>query len=243
DFDGIDTWVPATERDKKALLRFIDRHGWTLVAHQHQAEGSSFRSFRASYRQWLMRSAELHPVIINSHTGRDYFSYEQNIQLVDIAADFTAKTGIDVAHETHRGRLGYSPYQLKEFFAARPGFHITADFSHWVCVTESMLQGCGPIVKEAIRRTRHVHARIGYEQGPQVNDPRMPEWQAITGRFLQWWDAMVQQNRRLGRDVMTFTAEFGPAPYMPTLPGTRKPVSDLFEINCYMRQLLSDRYQ
>ncbi len=27
-----------------------------------------------------------------------------------------------------------------------------------------------------IESTVHVHARVGYEQGPQVPDPRLPEW-------------------------------------------------------------------
>ena len=33
---------------------------------------------------------------------------------------------------------------------------------------------------------------------------------------------------------MTFTPEFGPPGYMPTLPYTKQPVADLWELNAWM---------
>ncbi len=241
-YDGIDTWIPTDADDKRTLFDYLQKHGMYMVSHQHRAEGNSFKNFKASFLKNLHECAEPAPLLINSHTGRDYFTFEQNLELVDIAYEFSAKTGIRVAHETHRGRLGYSPQMTSEFFAARPDFSITADFSHWVCVTESMLQNFAAIVDEAIKRSFHIHARIGFEQGPQVADRRAPEWSYAVNNFLNWWDQIVSINRERGLDLFSITTEFGPEPYMPKMPFSGKPIVDQFEINCYMKDLLNKRY-
>ncbi|HEY0271862.1 MAG TPA: TIM barrel protein [Chitinophaga sp.] len=241
-FDGVDTWIPENPEDRQTLYRFLEQHGLTLVTHQHQARGATFQAFKASFKEYLHHAAAPRPLFINSHTGRDYFSFAQNLELIDIALDFSAKTGIEVVHETHRGRLGYAPQQLEALFAARPQFHITADLSHWVCVTESLLEGYTGVLQHVFQRARHVHARVGYEEGPQVPDPRAPEWAYALHQFLEWWDAIILHNKDQGRAVMTLTPEFGPPPYMHTLPYSQTPVADLFGINCYMKDLLHKRY-
>jgi sugar phosphate isomerase/epimerase len=241
-YDGVDTWLPQEADKKKVLLDYLQQHQMSIVAHQHEAEGSTFSKFKQSFLKNLKTCAESLPLLINSHTGRDYFSIAQNLELIDIAQEFSYKSGITVAHETHRGRLGYCPQIMSEIFSLRKDFYITADFSHWVCVTESMLGNFAATVEEAIKRTRHIHARVGFEQGPQVPDPRAPEWQYAVEHFLNWWDSIVSAHRNIGRDVLTITTEFGPTPYMPTIPFTGKPVADQFEVNCYMKNLLRGRY-
>ncbi|WP_448699338.1 sugar phosphate isomerase/epimerase family protein [Mucilaginibacter sp. AW1-3] len=241
-YDGIDTWIPADSKSRNALYDDLQKHQLLIVTHQHEANGTTFKQFRASFKENLYRCAEPNPVLINSHTGRDYFSFEDNLALIDIAAEFTAKTGIRVAHETHRGRIGYGPAAIKDYFLARENFNITADLSHWVCVSESMLENFTDVVTEAIQRTKHVHARIGFEQGPQVPDPRAPEWSYALTYFFSWWDRIVESNQNNGAHVLTFTTEFGPPPYMPVVPFTQQPVADRFEINCYMKDLLRARY-
>jgi hypothetical protein len=180
--------------------------------------------------------------MINSHTGRDYFSFEENLQLIDIASEFSDKHNIKIAHETHRGRFAYSPPVTEKYFEARSNFSITADLSHWVCVTESFLENFSHIVTEAIDRTRHIHARIGYEEGPQVPDPRGLEWSGALARFLNWWDLIIENQKKQETPIFTITTEFGPPPYMPVLPFSNKPVADQFEINYYMKELLTNRY-
>ncbi|MBE7178376.1 MAG: sugar phosphate isomerase/epimerase, partial [Mucilaginibacter polytrichastri] len=156
-YDGIDTWIPDDKKDRKVLFDYLQTTGKVMVAHQHAASGNTFQAFKRSFLRNLRQCAEPSPLLINSHTGRDYFSFAQNLELVDIAHDFSVKTGIPVLHETHRGRLGYSPQMLDGFFSVRSELPITADFSHWVCVTESMLENFSGTLKEAIDRTRHIH--------------------------------------------------------------------------------------
>ena len=94
----------------------------------------------------------------------------------------------------------------------------------------------------AIGRTDHFHARVGHSQGPQVSDPRAPEWQEALECHLKWWDEIIAQHKQKGTAVFTITPEFGPMPYMPLLPYTMQPVSNQWEINNYMKDLLKSRY-
>jgi len=241
-YDGIDTWIPTEKEDQKTVLNYLDSREIYLVAHQHEASGTTFNKFLRSFSAQLHKCAALKPQTINSHTGKDHFSTAQFLDLIAAAEDFTAKTGITVLHETHRGRMGYSPQMTAELMEKNSTYLLTADFSHWTCVTESMLENFRETLKQAIHRTRHIHARIGFEQGPQVPDPRAPEWQYALNKFLGWWDEIYETNQRSGRNVLSFTTEFGPVPYMPIIPYTAKPVADQFELNCFMKDLLRKRY-
>lgn len=240
-FDGLETWVPEDREERRRLHRVIGELGMVWVSHQWQAAGDTPRAFGESFRRWLDNCAEGEPLLINSHTGKDYFSFEENLALVDIAKAFERENGVIVAHETHRGRVGFHPASAMDYFRARD-FAITADLSHWTCTTESFLENFSPAVDEAIRRTVHFHARVGFEEGPQVPDPRAAEWQPALQHFLGWWDRMVDARRAAGAKVLTITAEFGPPPYLPTIPFSGKPVADQFTINCYMKDLLRERY-
>lgn len=242
-YDGFDTWIPDDAVEKKLLFDYLQKHELHIVTHQHKAHGNNFEGFKRSFRNNLYAGAEPGPILINSHTGRDYFTLNQNLQLVDIALEFTAKTGIMVAHETHRGRVGYSPQMTAELFAARKDFVITADFSHWVCVTESMLENFSTIVDEAILRSRHIHTRVGFEEGPQVPHPNAPEWKYALEKFLSWWDKIIEVNASNGVDLMPMTTEFGPQPYMPAIPFNNTPVANQFAINCFMKDLVLERYR
>jgi hypothetical protein len=96
-------------------------------------------------------------------------------------------------------------------------------------------------MKLAIERSGHIHARIGHPEGPQVNDPRAPEWEAAVKAHLLWWDEIVSRKKKAGEGLTVLT-EFGPADYMPTTPYTRQPLADQWEINVYMMELFRKRY-
>lgn len=242
-YDGIDTWIPESLQEKHSLFNFVEQNGLELITHQHKAEGSTFERFKQSFLCELHKCAELKPLLINSHTGRDFFTTDQNRQLIDIALEFTHKTGILIAHETHRGRMLYSPQAFAELTEIVNEFPVTADFSHWVCVTESMLENFTSIVDKAITATVHIHARIGFEEGPQVPDPRANEWRYALIQFLQWWDKILTIKAEADIPVFTITTEFGPFPYMINSPVNKMPFTYQQEINLYMKELLANRYQ
>ena len=72
----------------------------------------------------------------------------------------------------------------------------------------------------AIERTDHIHARVGYPEGPRVSDPRAGELRQAFERHLVWWDRVVERKRILNQ-VLTITPEFGPFPiwYTPANTG------------------------
>ena len=53
---------------------------------------------------------------------------------------------------------------------------------------------------------------------------------------------MVELRRAAGAELLTMTSEFGPVPYTQTLPYTQQPVSNAWELNVAMLQLLRARY-
>jgi hypothetical protein len=122
-----------------------------------------------------------------------------------------------------------------------PELRITFDVSHWCNVSESLLQDQQETVDMTLQRVDHVHARIGHPEGPQVNDPRAPEWDDAMKAHFAWWDKIVEIKKQTG-DRLTILTEFGPPTYMPTLPYTQEPLADQWAINVHMKDLLRKRY-
>jgi hypothetical protein len=127
------------------------------------------------------------------------------------------------------------------FMEKMASLRLTLDISHWCNVHESLLADQQETVALAISRTGHIHARIGHPEGPQVNDPRAPEWKSVVEAHFGWWDRIVEQKKKEGTRL-TILTEFGPADYMPTIPYTRQPVANQWEINVHMLNTLRARY-
>lgn len=241
-YDGIDTWLPENKKERLRFIRLLNDYDLSMVSHQHQAKGNNMNDFCKSFEYYLNLSLESNPILINSHTGRDHFTLEEQLQLIDVAENFSVKKGVRVAHETHRGRIGFGPVNSRELFALRPEMKITADFSHWVCVTESYLENFEKELNEAIKRTEHIHARVGFPEGPQIPDPRSPYWEKQVDYFLKLWGRILDRQRAKNTDFFTITPEFGPQPYMWSSLDNNAPVADQWEINLFMKSLLLERF-
>lgn len=239
-YDGVEIGIPAAASDLESLHSALAAHGLQLIAHQYQAEGARFADYRVSLRQCLERAAASRPLFINSHTGRDYWTLEQNLELIDIAQEVQDRLGVPILHESHRGRFLYSAPAAMEYFARRPNLRITADLSHWVIAAESLLVGHDAALEEAVQRADHIHVRVGSAELPQVDDPFSPRWSQELQAFSGWWLRIARRFRRERRDLLTITFEFGPPPYCPISPDTGEPVADFFEINLRMKDYLHD---
>ncbi|MGO9309637.1 MAG: sugar phosphate isomerase/epimerase family protein [Spirochaetia bacterium] len=239
-FDGVETGVPVDAGERRELKKLLDDAGMLLVAQQWTAgaDGAAHaRSFEEQYR----RSAEMGPLLVNSHTGRDIFSLKQNLEVFAAAGKLERELGIPVAHEVHRGRVTFSTLSTMALIDALPEVRLTADFSHWCCVHESLLEDQEESVKKAITHAFHVHARVGHAEAPQVTDPRAPEWKKEVDAHLKWWQSIVDARKAAGAGSLTICPEFGPPHYMATLPGTTTPVADQWAINSYMKDFLRER--
>ena len=241
-YDGIELNLAVDQNETEEQFRILDSFGLDYLAQHSGTITADFEAHREHYQASLKRIATFKPRLINSHTGRDYFKFEQNLELIDIAAEITSDFGVPVVHETHRGRFPYAASLTNTYLEQRPGLRLTADFSHWCCVSESFLEHQSEFVCAAIKRADHIHSRIGHEQGPQVNDPRAPEWKDAVELYLGWWDRIVACKGAAGSDHLTVTTEFGPPPYTPTLPHTQESVADQWDLNVHMLKLLKQRY-
>lgn len=140
-----------------------------------------------------------------------------------------AAIGLPVSHETHRGRLLFTPWDTAFYLRQFPDLRITADYSHWVNVCERLPDDQQAALTLANERAAHVHGRVGYEEGPQVPDPAAPEYGPQVAWHERQWQA-IKANRTAAGETLTFTPEYGPPPYLHTLPHTNVPVADLWKV-------------
>ena len=240
-FDGVELDVPLDLATCQQARRVLDDLGLAVIAQQWRTSGQTVAEHTASFEPQYERALALKPLYLNSHTGRDHFTLDENLAIFDHATVLANKHGLEVYHETHRGRALFSAPATAQFLAARPGLKLVADFSHWCCVHESLLADQEERVMRATQSAYAVHARVGHAEGPQIPDPRDALWQPNLEAHLAWWRKIVAARRTEGCAILPVCPEFGPAPYMTLLPHSHKPIADLWEINCHMRDWLKER--
>lgn len=243
-YDGIEMWWPGNKEQQDILFNAIKKHnleiGFLCGSGESDFE-NHFRQFKSQIEAVIAQQIQ-RPLYINCHSGKDYFSFDQNSQFISYTIEVSKKTGIPISHETHRSRILFAAPIAKHFAETMPGLRVTLDISHWCNVHESLLHDQEETVNMILQRTDHIHARVGHAEGPQVNDPRAPEWDAAVKRHIEWWDKVVAIKIKQGIKKLSFLTEFGPPDYLPVLPYTRQPVANQWDINVYMMNLLRKRY-
>ncbi len=241
-YDGIEMTIPSDVSQVDQIKNLLSKYGLKIIAHQWANDGQHFHELMESYEEHLLRAMAINPLFVNSHTGRDYLSFEENCKFLEKAFELEKENEINIYHELHRGRFSFHCFTTAKYLKAYPNLSLTADFSHWCNVSESYLENQLENLDLAIRQSSHIHARIGHTQSCQVNHPAAPEWEGVLATYLSWWDRIYAYNLANGEALLTITPEFGPAPYMPSLPFSRVPVADQWEINLWMKDLLKKRY-
>ena len=239
-FDGAEIWYPADEKGQQELQDAFKKNGLRFGILIGSGDANP-KTNLDQFAQMLERAIKAKPLYINCHSGKDYFSFADNKSFMDLTTIMSKESGIPVYHETHRGKSLYSAPITKGFINSLPELRVTLDISHWCNVHESMLDDQKETVALALSRTDHIHARIGHPEGPQVSDPRAPEWKFAADAHFGWWDRVVEQKKKEGKR-MTILTEFGPPDYMPTTAYTRQPLADQWQINKYMLDVLRKRY-
>ena len=120
--------------------------------------------------------------------------------------------------------------------------NLNVDLSHWACVSEQ----CWDVTSDNVRAkwfkglmdnikddVRMIHARVGHDQGSQVDDPRWDCWVVEVERHLDWWRICFEGMKNKGRETCWVTAEFGPEPYMRRRKDGGD-VADLDEVNLWI---------
>lgn len=237
-YDGVEMSLPLEKNEKESIMLAMKRQGLLYLAQHWETITSDFQKHRTEYRTRLENLASANPLLINSQTGKDFFTFEQNAELIQIASEVSRQYGVKIIHETHRSKFSFAAHITADYLTRLPGLRIGFDVSHWCNVGESYLQDQEQAVNLAISRADHIHARVGFPEGPQVPDPRAPEWKEAVDIHLGWWKRIVERNSKEGLPVFTITSEFGPFPYMTILPYTKQPISNQWEVNVYMMNML-----
>lgn len=243
-YDGVEFGIGniTKERELDLVWNLAEKSGMKIIAQCHDTGEVDFSKHLDVYAKWFEKIKPYPCVKINTQTGRDIFSFEQNKKIVELANRVEQNTGVQVLHETHRNKMLFAAHIAKDYLTKIPEMKITLDISHWVCVGESFLEDQPEAVTLAIARTEHLHARIGYSEGPQVPDPRVEPWRYALAVHLSWWDRVVERKKN-ENGGLTITTEFGPFPYMVHTPQTSEPLANQWDVNYYMKDLLKNRYR
>lgn len=241
-YDGVEIGIPENRSETERLLEEINNHGLKFIAQHWETDSHNFPDHRDKFVSNLERIAAAKPFLLNSHTGKDFFTLEENLELLKIADRIAEQNSLLITHETHRGRFSYAAHITRDYLINHRFIELTLDVSHWMCVAESLLHNQAEALAEAARHTRHIHARIGYTQGPQVNNPLAPEWEDTIARHFSIWDAVVFAQKNKGLAELAITTEFGPWPYLPVAPFTKQPFLSQWDANLWMLSALKNRY-
>lgn len=236
-YDGVEAGLP----DKKSaplFRRLLAKHRLDFIP-MIFTQGPDHK---ASFRALLGAAAKWKPRQVTAHSGKDHLPLQEQLDYFGEALRAEKEAGIPVAHETHRGRFLYNAQDTARLLKALPDLSINADFSHWCCVSESMLDDQEKSLRLACGHALHLHGRVGYEEGPQVPDPRAPEYVYALKKHETWWGWIIREHLKAKKKVMTFTPEFGPPPYMQTQPYSRRPSADLWEVCLWMARRFREKF-
>ncbi len=238
-FEATEIYLGSLQEGPDEIAAMHAAYGLDLIG-QILTQGQTYEDHIRSLEHQFEFATQCGVALINSHAGRDIFSWEGNVEVFRRVTELSRQSGIPLLVETHRGRPTYSAIETRKYLEALPDLRITADFSHWMVVHESGLTDQAENIDIAVARSGYIHARVGYAEGPQVPDPRAPEWKGAVDEHLRLWQKIVDHRRAAGAERLYITPEFGPPAYMHTVPFTNKPVADVWELNVYMRELLQE---
>ncbi|KAJ0419377.1 xylose isomerase-like protein [Aspergillus carlsbadensis] len=173
------------------------------------------------FRGQLKLASILKPVRVNAQSGADHFTWDESVRFYQLALQVAKDEGFEgrVCHETHRNRSLFNPYAADYILQRVPELKITADISHWVVVSERLLDEGdedASILTRVIPHVGHIHARTGTTQSSQCPEPLNPVFTAEREFFEKFWVRVIQHRQKTEpQSTLTWVPEYGPYPYHP----------------------------
>ena len=239
-FAGLEGGAAGSQAYRDELLQALQTRRLEYIQEIVTAGGyvprrhASVKEHVADVARQLHLGQSLEPRSVTIIGGCDAWSPEQSVRFFSEAQEVAARMNITCSFETHRSRSLFNPWTTLAILERLPELRLTCDFSHWVVVMERQLDEDWEVVLEVARHAQHIHARVGYDQGPQVPHPAAPEYATALASHQRCWEAIWAIQQGTGYSVTTMTPEFGPDGYLHTLPFTHQPVADLWEINSWI---------
>lgn len=246
-FNGIEGPVPANSLVRENLAGTLAQKKLHYIAEVCTAgsyvpdRNATVKDHLEDMQRQLQHLTPLKPLLVNCIGGCDRWCVNDSLAFFDRAMELADKCGVTISFETHRGRSLYSPWAAEEILGRSP-LPLTCDFSHWCVVCEGMGESEDDLLKRMAGHALHIHGRIGYDQGPQVSDPRSRLYKTDLEKHLRWWRWIWDSQREKGETRSTLTPEFGPDGYQMVDPDTGSPEGDLAEINHWMAEKLKTEF-
>jgi sugar phosphate isomerase/epimerase len=233
-FDGIEGPPPLAVADARALRATAVPYIAEVCSGGSYAPASAvpFLTHWEDTQIQVAQAVEAGALFCTCLVGSDSWSLSLAVDFLGRALELGEKLGAQLSFETHRSRPTFTPWATAALLRELPALRLTCDFSHW-CVVCERLPDDEVTLALAIQHARHMHARVGYAQGPQVPDPRAPEYEAELVAHESWWQRIALAVAARG-ELITVTPEFGPDGYLHHSPFSNQPVADLAQINRWM---------
>ena len=224
------TYEVVEDQQSDALLQILERH---LTCFKEEA-AACYQLFGDRKKGGLL-------TLLVAHDLRDNFPWALAARYFRDILAWEKENDFVVAHETHRKRFLYSPWAIRDFFLKYPDIHdqiqLCADYSHLLCVSE--VDTSDPVLNQVIDflapNVIHTQCRVGYDHGPQVSDPRSPEWIHYMEGMAAWWDKIWQSQFARDCEYTTMIAEHGPPTYQMCVPGTEQPLANIWDVNHWIQ--------
>lgn len=247
-FEGIEGPMPDAVAERQQWRALLDQYGLDFIAEICTAgsyvpdRSASLGDHLESLALQLRGCTELSPRFVTCLGGCDAWEESVSVQFFSEAMALATDYGVAISFETHRGRSLFNPWVTRRVCEQLPALRLTCDFSHWCVVCERLLEGEEDTLEAILPRAYHVHARVGYDQGPQVPDPTAARYADAVNRHWQWWQAIWKQQLSRGVSVSTMTPEFGPDGYQAIDVTSDQPAGDLVAMNRWMADQARSRF-
>ncbi|HEY9156270.1 MAG TPA: hypothetical protein VIM69_14150 [Opitutaceae bacterium] len=247
-FDGVEGPVPGDSIEREIFIQKIRGSGEPFIA-EITTGGGYVPRYREvgrhldEFRRKLEIASRAAPRFVTALVGCDAWPIATSVDFLGRAMAAAADHQLRVSFETHRSRVTFNPWTAAEIVHQLPSIELTCDFSHWCCVCERLVMDEEPALLQLFAsHTRHIHGRIGYDQGPQVPHPAAPMYRLALEAHERWWNEIWKTQARSGFSTTTLTPEFGPDGYLQSAPFTETPAGSLDEINHWMATRQRERF-
>ena len=100
-YDGVEMGLPLDDPARDRTVAVLRDYDLALIAQHHETNLRDWQAHKEAYERCLRRLAAAQPLLINAHTGKDYFSFEQNAALIKLADSVAHETGVRILHDAY----------------------------------------------------------------------------------------------------------------------------------------------
>src|SRR6478672_5275219 len=118
-YDGFELWPEQQDMSRQDLMALADRFNLKMIV------GTALQT-QAEIEPKLKQLSEYEAVRINLHSGRDSMTRDEGCAFFEEALRVESQIHVPVGHETHRGRILFTPWDTAYYLSQFPNLKLTA---------------------------------------------------------------------------------------------------------------------